>query len=77
MKTMTVGRTCSTVDIGRHRTMPFEQYRKLRRQLKFRARVAGVPAALVGVGLSSAVNVHFHPQMLEFQNPEVELTQIL
>ena len=57
--------------------MPFEQYRKLRRRLKFRSRLAGIPAAVVGVTLSSAVNVHFHPQMLEFQNPEVELAPIL
>ena len=57
--------------------MPFDQYRRLRRRLKFRSRLAGVPAALFGVTLSSAVNVHFHPQMLEFQNPDVELTPIL
>ena len=63
--------------VNRQRMMPFDQYRRLRRRLKFRSRLAGVPAALFGVTLSSAVNVHFHPQMLEFQNPDVELTPIL
>ena len=71
----TVRRAYSASD--ERRMMPFEEYRKLRRRLKFRSRLAGIPAAVVGVTLSSAVNVHFHPQMLEFQNPEVELTPIL
>ncbi|CAI8042082.1 hypothetical protein GBAR_LOCUS23373 [Geodia barretti] len=73
---VTTYRTCSTA-VDRQRMMPFERYRKLRRRLKSRSRVAGVPGALAGVALSSAVNVHFHPQMLEFQNPEAELTHIL
>lgn len=59
------------------RMMPFEEYRKLRKRLKIRARLAGVPMALVGTSLSSAISIHFNPQMLEFQNPEVELTPIL
>lgn len=59
------------------RMMHFEEYRKLRKRLKIRARLAGVPMALVGTSLSSAINIHFNPQMLEFQNPEVELTPIL
>lgn len=59
------------------RMMPFVEYRKLRRSIKLRSRLAGLPMAFVGVTLSSAINVHFQPQMLEFQNPEVELTPIL
>ena len=59
------------------RMMPFVQYRKLRKRLKFRSRLAGLPAALFGVTVSSAVNVHFHPEMLEFQNPEVDMAPIL
>ena len=59
------------------RMMPFEEYRKIRKRLKIRARLAGLPMALVGTSLSSAISIHFNPQMLEFQNPEVELTPIL
>ena len=59
------------------RMMPFEEYRKLRRRVKTRSRLAGVPMAFVGTTLSSAVNIHFNPQMMEFQNPEVELNPIL
>ena len=68
-------RAYSTKD--ERRMMPFEEYRRLRRRLKMRSRLAGLPVACVGVALSSAVNVHFHPQMLEFQNPDVELAPIL
>ena len=68
-------RAYSTTD--EQRMMPFKEYRRLRRRLKMRARLAGLPVACVGVGLSSAINVHFHPQMLEFQNPDVELAPIL
>ena len=59
------------------RMMPFVDYRKLRRRLKLRSRLAGLPMALTGVALSSAVNIHFQPQMLEFQSPDVELAPIL
>ena len=62
---------------ARPRMMPFEDYRKLRTRLKLRSRLAGIPVAVVGVSLSSAVNIHFHPQMLEFQHAEVEMTPIL
>ena len=57
--------------------MRFDEYRKLRRRLKTRSRLAGIPMAFVGITLSSAINVHFHPQMIEFQNPDVELAPIL
>ena len=59
------------------RMIPFVEYRKLRKRLKIRARLSGIPMAFVGTSLSSALNLHFNPQMLEFQNPEVELTPIL
>jgi hypothetical protein len=68
-------RNYSTTDT--QRMMPFEEYRKLRRRLKMRSRLSGLPVAFLGVGASSAANVHFHPQMLEFQNPDVELAPIL
>ena len=62
---------------GNERMMPFEEYRKIKKRLKNRARLAGIPMALFGTTVSSAINIHFNPQMLEFQNPEVELTPIL
>ena len=62
---------------GIERMMPFEEYRKLKKRLKNRARLAGIPMALFGTTVSSAINIHFNPQMLDFQNPEVELTPIL
>lgn len=59
------------------RMIPFEEYRKLRRRVKTRSRLAGIPVAFMGVTVSSAFNVHVYPQMLEFQNPDVELAPIL
>ncbi len=56
--------------------MPFEEYRKLKKGLKLRARVSGLPMALVGILASSAVNVHFNPNMLA-PVPEEEIQLVL
>ena len=52
--------------------MPFEEYRKLKKALKMRARIAGLPTAVVGVMASSFVNVHFNPRMFEMTPEEVQ-----
>ena len=56
-------------------TMSFEEYKKLKRALKVRARVAGIPVAFVGIIISSAISVHMNPRMFEM-TPE-EITPIL
>ena len=52
--------------------MNFEEYRKLRKTLKMRARLAGIPLAFVGMGMSSFVNVQLNPGMFEMQPEEVQ-----
>lgn len=53
--------------------LSFEDYRKLRKALKTRARVAGVPLAFIGMGISSFVNVHLNPRMFETPPEEIQL----
>ena len=52
--------------------MNFEEYRKLRKTLKMRTRLAGIPLAFVGMGISSFVNVQLNPGMFEMQPEEVQ-----
>ena len=54
------------------RMMPFEEYRKLRRSIKWRGRVAGAFTGVFGVALSAAVNAHLNPQMFEAPPEEVQ-----
>ena len=54
------------------RMMPFEEYRKLRKALKWRARIAGIPMGLLGIAASSFVNVHFNPRMFEMSPEEIK-----
>lgn len=52
--------------------MPFENYRKLKRTLKWRARIAGIPMGLAGVMFSSYLNVQLNPSMLAATQEEVQ-----
>ena len=53
--------------------MTFEEYRKLRRSLKTRSRVAGLPMAFFGMGISSFVNVHYvTPNMFDMTPEEIQ-----
>lgn len=53
-------------------TMSFEEYRKLKKSLKLRTRLAGIPMAFVGTTISSAVHIHFNPRMFEMTPEEVQ-----
>lgn len=53
--------------------MSFEDYRKLKKSLKMRARIAGIPTALLGTTLSSAIAVYLNPRMFEMTPEEVQL----
>ena len=66
----------STVPAAKGRMMKFEEYRKLKKALKWNARIAAIPAGLVAVAISSAANVHFNPTMFEAATPE-EIQPIL
>ena len=52
--------------------MSFEEYRKLKKALRMRARVAGLPMGLVGMSLSSAIGIHLNPRMFEMTPEEVQ-----
>lgn len=58
---------------GTSKKLTFEEYRKLRKSLKLRGRVAGLPMAFLGMGISSVINVHFNPNMFNQTPEEVEL----
>lgn len=53
-------------------TISFEEYRKLKKSLKLRTRLAGIPMAFVGTTISSAVHIHFNPRMFEMTPEEVQ-----
>lgn len=66
-------RSYSTSSDGSGEKMTFEEYRKLRKSLKVRTRVAGLPMAFLGMGISSFVNVHYvTPNMFEMTPEEVK-----
>ena len=50
----------------------FEDYRKLRKTLKSRSRVAGIPLAFISMGVSSLINVQMNPGMFEMTPEEVQ-----
>lgn len=52
--------------------LTFEEYRKLRKSLKMRGRVAGLPMALLGMGISSFVNVQYNPDMFNMAPEDVQ-----
>ena len=54
------------------RLMNFEEYRKLKKSLKWKARLSGIPMALVAMGISSAANLHFNPNMFDAAPEEIQ-----
>ena len=52
--------------------MTFEEYRKLKKSLKMRRRVAGIPMGLGAVVLSSAISVQLNPRMFEMTPEEIQ-----
>ena len=61
--------------ISKGRMMPFPEYRKLRKSLKWQTRICGIPFALAGMAVSATINVYLNPGMFEM-TPE-EVTPIL
>ena len=62
----------TSVDGGSGEKLTFEEYRKLRKSLKMRGRVAGLPMGFLGMGISSFINVHFNPNMFNMTPEEVQ-----
>ena len=54
------------------RQMTFEEYKKLKKRLKWTARVAGIPGFAVFSGISAAINVHYHPDIMNLEAAEVQ-----
>lgn len=52
-------------------TIPFAEYRKLKKSLKMRSRVAGIPMGFIGICISSAVNIQLNPRMFEMTPEEI------
>ena len=61
-----------STDVVDGEKLTFEEYRKLRKSLKMRGRVAGLPMALVGMGISSFVSVQYNPDMFNMTPEEVQ-----
>jgi len=53
-------------------SMTFEEYRNLRKTLKTRSRIAGVPLACVGISISSFVCIQMNPRMFEMTPEEMK-----
>ena len=56
--------------------MSFEEYRKLRKALKLRGRIAGIPLGMLAITVTSSISVNLMPDMFNPQ-PEVEIQPIL
>lgn len=54
------------------RMMPFEDYRKLKKTIKQRARIWGIPFAFAGMSISSAINVMVFPNILEMTAEDIQ-----
>ena len=65
-------RAYSTGPSSDQRMLPFEEYKKLKKALKLRARLSGLPMGLVGIAVSSFVNVHFNPRMFDATPEEIQ-----
>lgn len=69
-------REYSTIDESKevvHKfTISFEEYRKLKKSMKMRTRLAGLPMAFVGMGISSAIHVTLNPLMFEMTPEEIK-----
>ena len=65
-------RQFSTATDSNRFNMSFGDYRKLKKDLKIRRRIAGIPMAFLGLGASSAMNVYLNPKMFEMTPEEVQ-----
>lgn len=54
-------------------SMNFSEYQKLKRSLRTRQRVAGVPFALSGIGISSVTSAYMFPDMFDATPDNVQL----
>lgn len=52
--------------------MPFEEYRKLKKTIRNRARIWGVPFAFAGMSISSTINVIIFPNILEMAPEDIQ-----
>lgn len=52
--------------------MTFEEYRKLRKSLRTKGRISGIPMAFIGMAASSAVNMQLNPQMFDMTPEEIQ-----
>uniref|UniRef100_A0A1X7TRM0 Presequence translocated-associated motor subunit PAM17, mitochondrial n=1 Tax=Amphimedon queenslandica TaxID=400682 RepID=A0A1X7TRM0_AMPQE len=59
------------------RMMNFEEYRKLKRSLKWNVGVAGIPMGCIAVGISSMANLHFMLHIFDTLLPLEEITPII
>lgn len=70
-------KSMSSATPANERMMDFEEYRKLKRALKWNARVAGIPMGFIAVGISSLTNLHFMPNAFDTSIPPEEIQPIL
>jgi len=52
--------------------MPFEEYRKLKKRIKYRARMWGIPFAFAGMTISSTINVIFFPNIFDMAPEDIK-----
>ena len=64
-------------DTSTAKRMTFEEYRKLKKNLKLRSRLAGLPLGFGGIVLASFINVQLNPHMFEMSPEEAQQHLIL
>lgn len=52
--------------------MSFAEYRKMKKSMKTRSRVAGIPMGFAGIAISSAISIHLNPRMFEMTPEEIQ-----
>lgn len=62
----------STTATNKTFKMPFADYRKLKKTVKMRTRLAGIPMGFAGIGISSAISIQLNPRMFEMTPEEVQ-----
>lgn len=52
--------------------MPFEEYRKLKKTMKYRSRIWGIPFAFAGMTVSSAINAMAFPNIFDMAPEDIQ-----
>ena len=67
-----LGDTSAADTKDRKYSMSFAEYRKLKKSMKTRSKIAGIPMGFTGIGISSAISIQLNPRMFEMTPEEIQ-----